>query len=245
MRVLLAGDTHGNHRHVDYLLKMAAELQADRIVQVGDFGYWPHLSDYHRRVSSMAQRARTPIYWLDGNHENFDALEVAVDVDADEPQGMLPDLWYLPRGCTWAWDGCRFMSLGGAYSIDKSSRTEGYSWWPQETLTRAQVERAMDRGPVDVLLTHDTPEGVCPIVDSNYKGDDISRGNRKAVSAVADAVTPRLVVHGHYHHRYTAAYGAAVVEGLDRDDQGPTSWLCIDTADWATTETTASHGGTA
>jgi hypothetical protein len=231
--VLLAGDTHGRMEQVRYLIGVAIDKGCTRIVQVGDFGYWPHMEPFHERVNSAAMKAGIDWYWLDGNHENFDALEEAVDVNAAEPQQMLARLWYLPRGCTWEWDGCRFMALGGAYSIDRHHRLPGHSWWEQELLTREQVERAMDRGPVDVLLTHDAPEGVCPIVTSDYKGDEISRGNRKAVSAVVEAVTPRLVTHGHYHHRYSAKIpGGPQVEGLGRDGEWLDSWLLIRPSDW-------------
>jgi hypothetical protein len=191
------------------------------------------MQPFHVYVNRHAMQAGIEFYWLDGNHENFDALEADVDFEATEPQQMMANLWYLPRGSTWTWDGCRFMALGGAYSIDKEYRTEGRSWWRQELLTQRQVYAAMERGPVDVLLTHDAPEGVCPIVTPLYKGDDESKGNRLAVTVVMEAVKPRLLVHGHYHHRYSAKIGQTQVEGLDRDDQGPGSWLVIEPAMWA------------
>lgn len=230
--VLLAGDTHGDLSQIRYLLKVAAEMQIDRIVQVGDFGYWPHMAPFHERVDGLASADGVEFYWLDGNHENFDALEQAVDFDSLDPQRMGESLWYLPRGSTWEWAGCRFMALGGAYSIDKDYRVEGRSWWRQELLTGAQVYRAMGGGPVDVLLTHDAPDGVVPIVDRHYKGDEISRSNRLAVSAVMEAVHPRLLVHGHYHHRYTAAANGCRVEGLSRDGEGVDSWIVIDPNAW-------------
>lgn len=234
-RLLLAGDTHGDLSQIRYLLKMAAEMQIDRIVQVGDFGYWPHMAPFHERVDGLASAEGVEFYWLDGNHENFDALEQAVDFDATEPQAMGESLWYLPRGSTWQWGGCRFMALGGAYSIDKDYRTEGRSWWRQEMLTHAQVYRALDRGPVDVLLTHDAPEGACPIITPLYKGDEESRGNRLAVTAVMEAVQPRLLVHGHYHHRYSAKQGRTQIEGLGRDGMGRDSWLVIEPEKWTQT----------
>lgn len=232
MKVLVAGDTHGRMWQVNYLLDVAREQGCDRIVQVGDFGYWPHIEPFAERVNRAAMRAGIDVYWLDGNHENFDMLEEVVDVDAAEPQQMLANLWYLPRGATWEWDQLRFMSLGGAYSIDVASRVEGSSWWRQELLTREQVERAMDRGLVDVLFTHDAPDGVCPIIREGYKGDLISQGNRKAISAVMEAVHPRLLVHGHYHHRYSRVVHGTHVEGLGRDGQGADSWLVLDTSHW-------------
>ena len=232
MRVLLAGDTHGSHSQIRYLLDTAVDKGVERIIQVGDFGFWPHLEDFHVQVNRAAMKAGIDFYWLDGNHENFDALEAEVDVDANEPQQMLANLWYLPRGSTWEWDGCRFMALGGAFSIDKDDRTRGYSWWHQEIITYEQVDRACERGPVDVLLTHDAPEGTCPIIRPGYKYDEMSRGNRLAVSAVMEAVKPKLLVHGHYHHRYSGERDGVQVEGLDRDGMWEHSWIGIDTDHW-------------
>lgn len=240
-KILVAGDTHGDMEQVHYLLAMAKREGCGRVVQVGDFGYWPHMRAFDQHVAEAASEAGVMWFWLDGNHENFDALERAVDVNAAEPQRMAEWLWYLPRGCTWEWDGVRFMALGGAYSIDKAYRVEGRSWWRQELLTREQVERAMDRGQVDILFTHDAPEGACPIVTNEYKGDEISRGNRKAVTAVMDAVIPKIVIHGHYHHRYSVTLqdGPQVV-GLGRDGEGPDSWITLRLADWRHPLTVAS-----
>lgn len=232
MKVLLAGDTHGDLPHVAYLLGTAAQQGCDRIVQVGDFGYWPHVEPFHDQVAAAARTAAIDIYWLDGNHENFDALETVVDMAATEPQRMLDNLWYLARGAAWEWDGCRFVSLGGAPSVDKEQRVEGSTWWPQELLTESQVTRAQAR-IADVLLTHDAPDGVCPIIGPWYKGDPLSTHHRQLISAVADAVQPKLLVHGHYHYRYTGAYGRTRVEGLGRNSQEEDSWMVLDTADWA------------
>jgi predicted phosphodiesterase len=232
VKILLAGDTHGDLPHVAYLIRCAAQEGCDRIVQVGDFGYWPHVEPFHEQVAGAARSAAITVYWLDGNHENFDVLETAVDMEAPDPQPMLDNLWYLPRASTWEWEGCRFMALGGAPSVDKAYRVEGESWWPQELLTEPQVERARSRGTADVLLTHDAPEGVCPIVTPLYKGDPLSQHHRQILSAVTESVQPKVLVHGHYHHRYTGAFGQTRVEGLGRNSQEELSWMVLDTGDW-------------
>lgn len=235
MKVLLAGDTHGDLRHVVYLIHCAAQQGCDRIVQVGDFGYWPHLEPFHEYVAAAARSAAMTVYWLDGNHENFDALEKTVDMQATEPQEMEDNLWYLARGSAWEWDGCRFLALGGAPSVDKEHRVEGESWWPQELLTEPEIERARNHGPADVLLTHDAPDGVCPIVGPWYKGDPLSQHHRQIISAVTQAVQPKILVHGHYHHRYTGSFEQTRVEGLGRNSQEEDSWMVLDTADWTST----------
>lgn len=232
MKVLLAGDTHGDLPHVAYLLRTAAQVGCDRIVQVGDFGFWPHVEPFHERVNAAARSAALTWYWLDGNHENFDVLEEVVDMVADAPQQMDDHLWYLARGSTWTWDDCRFMAVGGAPSVDKEYRVEGSTWWAQELLTQEQVRRAQSRGPVDVLLTHDAPDGTVPIVGPSYKGDPLSQHHRQLVSAITETVQPKLLAHGHYHHRYTGTFGSTRVEGLGRNSQEELSWMVLDTADW-------------
>lgn len=232
MKILAAGDIHGSITHARYLLESARRVGCQGILQVGDFGYMPQRSTFHAQFSELASTADIDVFWLDGNHENFAALEQVVDVESDYPQKMLERLTYLPRGCTWTWDGLRFMALGGAYSADRAGRTEGVSWWPQELITDVQVQRAVGRGRVDIMFSHDAPEGVCPIVSSAYKDDAVSRENRLAVTSVVQAVQPRLLVHGHYHYRYASHFGDTFVEGLDCDGAGEDSWLVIDTERW-------------
>ncbi len=232
MKLLLAGDTHGDLEHVQYLNRMAVKTGCERVVQVGDFGYWPHREPFHERVSAAAGQAGLTWFWLDGNHENFDALEKAVDTEAASPQPMEEHLWYLPRASTWTWDGCRFLALGGAPSIDKVFRRKGTSWWEQELLTDAQVARAQAAGPADVMLTHDAPEEVWPTEIEPHKVDPLSKQHRMTVSTVVAAIQPRLLVHGHYHHRYSAKLGEMAIEGLGRNGQQERSWMVLDTADW-------------
>lgn len=231
MRLLVAGDTHGNKDHVEYLHECAAMWGVDTIVQVGDFGYWPHTGDFFSRyVSRLAQDDGVTWYWLDGNHENFDALEEIGAYDAGTWFEVDPGVYYLPRGLAWEWDGIRFMSFGGAYSIDKEYRTPHASWWPQELPTFKQIMVALDVGKVDVLLTHDAPEGTCPVVGrGGYKDDEFSRANRRVISSLIESSSPSLLIHGHYHHRYSAWSGPTRVMGLGRDGQGSDSFLILDT----------------
>lgn len=203
LRVLLAGDTHGNLSHVRSLIDVAGREGCDRIVQVGDFGYWPHMEPFHERVDGLASAAGIEFYWLDGNHENFDALEAAVDFDATYPQPMGESLWYLPRGSTWTWDDCRFMALGGAYSIDKQWRTEGISWWREEEILYAEAMHAIEGGKAVAMLTHDLPWGVELAWDRKLQFPEATP-NRKMVREVVDEVRPKWLFHGHMHFRQTS-----------------------------------------
>lgn len=65
MRVLFAGDTHGNVPFCRYLAKQAARLVgADRVLQVGDFGFWEHEKNgvkFRDLVSEAATRTGVPL----------------------------------------------------------------------------------------------------------------------------------------------------------------------------------------
>jgi Icc-related predicted phosphoesterase len=237
MRVFVLGDTHGREDAIDLSVRVAKTEGCDLIIQVGDFGYWPHLPSgkaFMTFVEETCAKYGVTLWWLDGNHENHDLLEVLVDEHGyDAPIELSPHVIYLPRSCRWTWDDVSFMALGGAYSIDKARRTPHVSWWPGETITAGDVERAIAGGPVDVLLTHDAPLGVTPWAEraSIDRRKDLwpeSKANREALTAVFDAVKPSLLVHGHYHRRYTDHIGETRIEGLAADGD-PGSAIVLDT----------------
>lgn len=207
MKVLFLGDTHGNARWLNMVFETAAGNEIDAIFVVGDFGYWEHQeggAEFLDVVQELAVESGIDLYWLDGNHENHPLLREKYTETDDRGFILIrPNVFYAPRGHRWTWDGIRFMSLGGATSIDKRWRTEGVSWWPEEDLTQAEVDAALaDPTPVDILLTHDKPLLSDPQWGQRPVYEELL-ANQEKVQQVVDALTPRLLIHGHLHHRYT------------------------------------------
>ncbi len=243
-RILLAGDVHGNSRWMGTLCKLARRLGCDAILQLGDFGYWPHTADGLKFLSQVTLHAERHgidcVYWVDGNHENHDAL-ANLEPDEDGMVTIVDRCRYLPRGHRWQWAGVRFGALGGAFSVDHAVRQEGTSWWRREVLTDADVER-LGQEPLDVLVTHDAPDGMplrgfpIPQVD-----EILSREVRIRILQAIHATQPKLVVHGHWHHRYShqlewpesvaddLVWRTAQVEGLGADiHQDNRAWAVLD-----------------
>jgi hypothetical protein len=243
MRILVAGDTHGNFPHLQYLIREAKKADCDTIVQVGDFGFtWPGKKVFDAVLQPYLAKHGITLYWVDGNHDNYTDLQHRGIWESDKPEPMSNNVTYLPRACRWEWDGVSFMSLGGGISIDKDRRVTGLSWWREESLSYGQIQRAIDGGPVDVMLTHDCPAGVRPLekflqtetarFGVPYKTEFASTMHRKALGEATAVAQPRLLVHGHYHHRYLAEApwdADARVLGLGRDTMGPASWVVLDT----------------
>lgn len=230
MRILLAGDTHGNTSHALYLLHIAHRHDITHIVQLGDFGAWEHTPDgraFFDNVNKHAARLGVTMYWLDGNHDKT-SLVLAMYGDQPDDEGFLAcreHVRYAPRGHRWTWAGVRFIALGGAYSVDKGWRIQaeraktlkmerraarygstpgdasGTLWFPEEELTDAQLDAALaDPTPVDVMLTHDKPRASNP----RWNRKDLSEcwPNQDRIQRAVTVLRPRLLVHGHLHFPY-------------------------------------------
>lgn len=226
MRILVAGDTHGNLAWCTKLCSIAREQGCTTVLQVGDFGYWPHVQWGQKFLVALEKRAKqsgVTIYWIDGNHENHDVLR-DLPRAGDGFVDISERIRHIPRGHRWTWEGVRFGALGGAFSIDWRQRTLGYSWWPGELVQPEDVE-ALGSDPLDVLVTHDVPAGVTMVSSFVLPplDEEMGRRVRTLVRKAVDVTRPQLVLHGHWHQRASNLLDGVRVEGLAADVQGDRS----------------------
>lgn len=223
-RVAFAGDWHADARYAIRAIHWAGKQGAQVVLHTGDFGY-QFSPGFLGELDRAAGRAGLLVAFVDGNHENFDWL-LDQPVSEDGVRRLTSRVWHLPRGLRWSWSGLTFLALGGATSLDASWRTPGAEWWPQESIKPRDVSRAINGGPVDVVITHDCPEGVdVPGIDGNSYGFpatalDWAAIHRQGLGRVVQTVRPRWLWHGHYHVNHSAelAYPdgtSCQVRGLD------------------------------
>lgn len=216
--VLIAGDTHGNIPHLDYLLGTANDFDCTAVLVVGDFGYWEHAPDGAEFLDGLAEMIRIsgiPIYWIDGNHDNHRWLLDHYEPLSDGTYEVRPDLFYLPRGYSWEWGGKRWLALGGGNSIDKAwrireERKRGFPlWWESEAIIDADVDVCLKQPKAAIMVTHDAPSSVDITWQFHRMG---SKGintppeflaNRKKIQRVVDYHEPEILFHGHLHIPYT------------------------------------------
>lgn len=232
MKITIVGDSHGN---TDWLLNVI-DQSTDCIVQLGDFGYWGESKQaqrYLNDISSALVNQNKSLYFVDGNHENFDSLDQVDKYNRRTAEGFVevkPNLYHVTRGLDWNWYGKTFAAMGGARSIDQKYRTPGVSWWIQEQITFEQMQSIADKKPVDYLFTHDAPSCI-PMQLGDYLESTMHRAQLDKVGAIFQ---PKMWFHGHYHRyleyefRHRNSYSQVV--GLDCDGM-PNSWLILDTDD--------------
>jgi len=252
MRILLAGDTHMNRAWCETLSKLAGRWHCEWVIQLGDFGYWPGERNRRGRatgqtfldgIDRQAERYGTRWAFLDGNHEDhaeLAKLTAHAEVSDDGFVRVRDRLAFVPRCHRWSWEGVDFGALGGAYSVDKDHRVAGVDWFPDRDEVRPEDLARLGSGPLDVPLCHDVPAG-----GSLHQGNDPGQphpvrqraGTRNAptapVAQAVEATEPKLVVHGHWHRRYSHEMPMPMgrtcrVEGLHGDPWvhgGTSSWL--------------------
>ena len=138
-RIFITGDVH-NDIDISKLNTQEFPVQKelthdDYLIVTGDFGCpWSH------------PESKTDQYWLkwhnnkkyttlfvDGNHENFDALETypIVTFKGARCHQIRENVYHVMRGETLEIGEHKIWCLGGATSHDKEHRTEFISWWSQ------------------------------------------------------------------------------------------------------------------
>jgi predicted phosphodiesterase len=185
----LIGDVHGKY---DRYKKIIADV-ADSI-QVGDMGVGfrrragYRAGDFHANPAHYAM-ARANHRFIRGNHDNPYVCRMHSQCIAD---GIIES---------------DVMFIGGALSVDREWRTEGYDWWVDEELSIGKLNTLVDVYAVmrpRVMITHDCPEttasSMCRLSGRN-KMDFPSR-TRQALQSMLEMHQPDLWVFGHWHFSF-------------------------------------------
>ncbi len=166
MSIYITGDTHGEQvRFYNPLLIPGGPLnENDYLVVCGDFGYLFENNTTENLFLNDLEKLPYTILFVDGNHENFPAIYKydIVEWNGGKVHQIRKNILHLIRGEIFNIDGCTFFAMGGAYSIDKYMRKEGYSWWPQEQPTDDEYKNAFENlksvnYKVDYIITHTMP----------------------------------------------------------------------------------------
>lgn len=95
----ILGDTHGNFAYTVNVLEYLKRLDVDTVLQVGDFGYFPHLDSGQKfltELSNVLELYDINLYWLRGNHDNIDDIADQGWTKATSSVRMASHLHYLP-----------------------------------------------------------------------------------------------------------------------------------------------------
>lgn len=204
-RVWVAGDWHGNAGWAQTLLPALRRVDPHitTLLHAGDWWMEPRAVDYWAELAGI-ERVLVTL----GNHEPYDKYTPLLQAHAGCAVRISRTVWLLPRPFAFEIGGRRIVSLGGAASVDRLWRREGYDWWADERILDRQVESALEM-TADVMVTHESPAatpvlGVQRILASNphqFPQEVLyeSAHSRTQVQRVWDALRPAILIHGHMH----------------------------------------------
>lgn len=151
------------------------------------------MKDYPRFNSPPVIPGRR--FFIDGNHDYLPCL----DLNANEPYYIRPNLVYIPRGYV----SGKVMFIGGAESIDKSSRIPHVSWFPEENFTYDQQNRILSyEGEIEVIVSHDCPISAAAEVLRPSGWKPMGFSSSIFLEEVWKKFKPKLYIFGHFHKPY-------------------------------------------
>lgn len=140
----------------------------DIVIILGDAGFvWSGREDDKYWQKWISEKNFTT-FCVVGNHENYDLINnyPIVNFCGGKARKITDSLYYEIRGEVYTFDRKTFLSCGGAESTDKELRKEGTSWWPQEQITEAEINNALENlaahnFQVDYIISHTGGSEVC------------------------------------------------------------------------------------
>jgi predicted phosphodiesterase len=203
--IAVFGDWHGDAGWALTAIRSAAREGVRTAIHVGDFGLdWPGAKRgrYETKLNKYLTELGTTLIISGGNHDNWDTLGKLI-VEKDGLANVLSNIRVLPRGGRTMIEGLAVGGLGGAFSVDYEYRTEGKDWWRNEEPTRREAEALIAGGPLDILVTHDAPEGVPLIGDFQLTTELTLKANktRDLLREVVDVLAVPHLFCGHWHQR--------------------------------------------
>lgn len=159
--IYITGDTHGLYDFTKLKeLKTKYTSEKDVLIILGDAGIIWSKESLENHVRKYEQLNITIIY-VDGNHENFNILEMFPIINKFGAKMHLisDNIYHVLRGEIMIINSLKFLCIGGANSIDKSYRTPNVSYWKQEEITDDNINNAINnlkkyKNKVDYILTH-------------------------------------------------------------------------------------------
>lgn len=198
------------------------------ILQVGDLAYyWPRYFNKGKIKNelSFAHDGVAKIYWIGGNHEDWDVID---SLSKDHAGEMM---WQMDNGLIFCRFGAtldltadvRVLFCGGAESIDKQYRlskmAQGYHkiWWEQEGISDEDMERLKTVPKADWVISHTAPmlfNLSTWLADPGWKPKKEDNLSRYKLDDVFTKYRPQKWFFGHFHKYMRGEFEGCSWEGL-------------------------------
>lgn len=250
--IYILGDVHGQfgklndfidarvrkNRALEYAARDGG-LEVD-VFQVGDLGYfWPRFDGRGKidnRISFL-EGGRLKFYWCGGNHDDWDQIDALFSGGAAIAETE-PGIYCCNFGAPVALiNGETALFCGGAESIDKDWRLAEMRrgaekiWWPQEGVSRNDVESLAAVPKAEIILSHTAPMlfNLSPWLAGNgFKPKKEDNASRELLNEVYLKYRPKKWFFGHFHERMRGRFEKCEWFGLSDMKYELDCWTSLD-----------------
>ena len=222
-KIYIASDTHGliDFDKVKNLKSKKIIKKDDTLIIAGDFGLvWGgrFLKETEWWLKWIDENFPCNILFVDGNHEDFDLLySKPIEFHyGNNIRRVSKKVFHLLRGHIYNILKFKIFVFGGAHSIDKASKVEGVSWWPQEIPTKAEEDLGLTNlekvnNKVDYIITHESPINVL----SSHHPE--SYGFKRYLKHISSITEFNTWFFGHHHIDILLEVDKKLYQGVYKD----------------------------
>lgn len=212
-RIYVRGDVHGNFDWVKDFCKRENTTTNDLMILAGDSGLLFFGKEKLRENILKNICASAPITFLvvRGNHDNRPENEGMVLRHNDFIHGDCywederPNILYAKDGGLYWMKYKFFLTIGGAYSVDKFYRLrQHWTWYPDEELTDEEMEKILFStmgNEIDYIISHTCPLDMEPtwLFMKNIDQTTVSKRMEKFLQRIKNTTMYSCWIWGHYH----------------------------------------------
>lgn len=233
--IAVIGDWHSDLIYATKIINLLKLYNITYIVHTGDFSYYSEKSIFIAGLQKLLKKNNMILLFVDGNHENHPLLFNLATNQTTTFKTLRKNIWYIPRGNKWTFNGVLWMGIGGAVSINKKKLVEGSTWFPEEEITKEELSKATTGDKARVIITHDAPYNIqklrnlydIPMKKHSQEILDKSDNHQKMIEKIMNYHQPDYLFHGHHHLRYTEELNNTTVIGLDKNMTQPRANVII------------------
>lgn len=209
--IYITGDTHNTLDLNKVLWKDYKE--DDYLIICGDvcvpkFGMLQPCNLDEDKAFRRLNNLRCKVLFVDGNHENFAYLN---NLPIEEWKGgkvhkISDNIYHLTRGQVFEIEDKKIFTMGGATSLDRAMRVEGYTWFREEDCSFADTDEALNNlkkhdNKVDFIITHTIGrEFIYKRMYNTVKArDDYMGAINNFLDYIDDIVEYKQWYFGHFH----------------------------------------------
>lgn len=206
--ILVLADTHSQfftiNEQIDYAENKLG-IGITCVIHLGDFGIFrPGLKKFFKKE---AQRFTRPLYFVEGNHEDFTLFPWLV-------KKYEQHFRHLQRSQKHQINEYQFLALGGADYMDAMITQKG------AVITESDIKTCLNLQPdeIDIIISHDCPKGigVPNTAGLEYYGETGFKGSDE----LKEHFKPRLWLFGHHHKWFDYCDDRTRYVGLPASWQG-------------------------